>query len=93
MFNWLKKWFAQGASTTTPDVEPESYRGFDIHPEPMAEGGQYRLHGRITRLKDGELQEYRLIRSDVLPSAEQAAELMIAKARRVIDEQGERIFD
>jgi hypothetical protein len=93
MFNWLKKWLSQGTSSATPGFEPESYRGFDIYPEPMAEGGQYRLHGRITRLKDGELQEYRLIRSDLLPSAEQAAELMVAKARRVIDENGERIFD
>lgn len=93
MFNWLKKWCQQGASAPAPRFEPEFYQGFNIYPEPMAEGGQYRLHGRITRLKDGELQEYRLIRSDLLPSAEQAAELMVAKAKRVIDENGERIFD
>ncbi|OIN10419.1 HlyU family transcriptional regulator [Oceanisphaera psychrotolerans] len=93
MFDWLKKWCTKDSHATSPHFEPASYQGFDIHPEPMAEGGQYRLHGRITRLKDGELQEYRLIRSDLLPSAEQAAELMIAKAKRVIDENGERIFD
>ncbi|WP_298723523.1 HlyU family transcriptional regulator [uncultured Oceanisphaera sp.] len=93
MFNWLKKWLSPNAPAVTPAYEPESYQGFGIYPEPMAEGGQYRLHGRITRLKDGERQEYRLIRSDLLPSAEQAAELMVAKAKRVIDENGERIFD
>ncbi len=93
MFDWLKKWRTKDSHATSPRFEPASYQGFDIHPEPMAEGGQYRLHGRITRLKDGELQEYRLIRSDLLPSAEQAAEMMVAKAKRVIDENGERIFD
>ena len=93
MFNWLKKWFQQETAVAAPHFEPESYQGFDIYPDPMPEAGQYRLHGRITQLKDGERQEYRLIRSDLLPSAEQAAELMIAKAKRVIDENGERIFD
>ncbi|WP_445396523.1 HlyU family transcriptional regulator [Zobellella sp. An-6] len=92
MFNWLKK-LGGGAKPGGPRFEPQSYQGFDIYPEPKAEGGQYRLQGRIVQLKDGNRREYLLIRSDLLPSAELAAELMIAKAKRVIDENGERLFD
>ncbi|PSJ44726.1 transcriptional regulator [Zobellella endophytica] len=93
MLKWLKKLAGGGVSTATPGSEPVSYRGFDIYPEPRQEGGQFRLQGRIVQHKDGEQREYLLIRSDLLPSAEQAAELMIGKAKRVIDENGERLFD
>ncbi|ATG73080.1 transcriptional regulator [Zobellella denitrificans] len=93
MFNWLKKLAGKATTDDGPRFEPQSYRGFDIYPEPRAEGGQYRLQGRIVQEQDGNRREYLLIRSDLLPTAEQAAELMVAKARRVIDENGERLFD
>ena len=92
MFNWLKR-LGQNKAGASAGFAHVSYQGFDIHPAPLPDSGQYRLHGRITRLKDGELQEHRLIRSDLLPSAELAAELMVAKAKRVIDENGSRLFD
>ncbi|WP_107851398.1 HlyU family transcriptional regulator [Oceanimonas marisflavi] len=92
MFGWLKKRFASPAPAQA-HFEPVEYKGFTIIPEPGAEGGQYRLQGRIVQHKDGEQREYRLIRADLLPGAEQAAELMVTKARRLIDENGERLFD
>ncbi|MCT7655238.1 HlyU family transcriptional regulator [Oceanimonas sp. NS1] len=92
MFGWLTRLFSSSAPAG-PRFEAVEYKGFVIHPEPGAEGGQYRLQGRIVQLKDGERREYRLIRADLLPSAEQAAELMIGKAQRLIDENGERLFD
>ena len=92
MFGWLKKRFASPAPAQAR-FEPVEYKGFTIIPEPGAEGGQYRLQGRIVHHKDGEQREYRLIRADLLPGAEQAAELMVTKARRLIDENGERLFD
>ncbi|GAA3537473.1 HlyU family transcriptional regulator [Zobellella aerophila] len=92
MFNWLKNLGKPKQTSTDPAFETVSYQGFDIYPEPKAEGGQYRLQGRIVKVIDQEPREYLLIRSDLLPSAELAAELMVAKAKRVIDENGERIF-
>lgn len=97
MFNWLTKWLsgsAHPASTiATSRFALVNYQGYDIHPEPLAEGGQYRINGRITQLFDGTEHSYALVRADVLPSAEQAAELMVAKAKRVIDEHGSRLFN
>lgn len=94
MFKWLKSW-AFRAPSATPQAEfaAVNYRGFDIYPEPLAEGGQYRVNGRITQLIAGEQQSMPLTRADLLPSAAQAAELMLDKAKRVIDEQGDRLFD
>ncbi|MGO1791989.1 MAG: HlyU family transcriptional regulator [Oceanisphaera sp.] len=95
MFNWLKRLGQSKADKSISAVQfaEEFYHGFSIHPEPLAEHGQFRLHGRITRQNNGEQQEYRLIRSDLLPSAELAATLMVDKAKRVIDENGTRLFD
>ncbi|MFD1007718.1 HlyU family transcriptional regulator [Oceanisphaera ostreae] len=92
MFNWLKR-LGQPTTVKPAQFAEETYQGFAIHPEPLIENGQYRLHGRITQLNTGELQEYRLIRCDLLPSAELAATLMVAKAKRMIDENGSRLFD
>ncbi|WMC11352.1 HlyU family transcriptional regulator [Oceanimonas pelagia] len=92
MFTWLKNLFASSAPAGTR-FEPVEYKGFYIIPEPGAEGGQFRLQGRIVHHRQDAPREYRLIRADLLPTAEQAAELMVSKARRLIDENGERLFD
>lgn len=94
MFNWLKNWL----TASTPDAISAgfavvSYQGYDIHPEPLAEGGQYRINGHITQVIDGTEHSYALVRADMLPSAEQAAELMVAKAKRVIDEHSGQLFN
>ncbi|WP_319783525.1 HlyU family transcriptional regulator [Oceanisphaera sp. IT1-181] len=93
MLNWLKKWaFSSPSAPVGSDFAPINYQGYDIHPGPIAEGGQYRINGHITQVIDGTEHSYDLVRADLLPSAEQAAELMIAKAKRVIDEHGNRLF-
>lgn len=100
MFNWLTQWlFRTTPATNTAKAASSSarfaslsYQGYDIHPEPLAEGGQYRINGRISQVIAGTEHNYTLVRADLLPSPEQAAELMIAKAKRVIDEHGSRLF-
>ncbi len=73
----------------TPEPAPsEDYKDFAITPVPQKESGGWRLSARIE--KDG--QEHVLIRSDVLQTKEQADDASIAKAKQMIDEQGERLF-
>ena len=58
----LKKLFSAlfgGEPTKAPEVTPTEYAGYLIYPEAMAEGGQYRLAGRITKELDGVLQTHR----------------------------------
>ncbi|KIC46694.1 hypothetical protein RA28_02665 [Ruegeria sp. ANG-S4] len=73
--------------------EPVSYKGFEIFPDLMAEGRKFRLLARIEKTIDGDRKTYSVIRADVFDSREQAESFSIAKAKQVIDEQGERIFD
>lgn len=76
-----------------PDPEPVEYKGFDIFPDLMDEGGKYRLSARIEKTIDGDRKTYPVIRADTFDSRDQAESFSIAKAKQVIDEQGEGIFD
>ena len=81
-----------GAGAEEPAGEPEEYNGFTIRATPFTEGGQYQTCGVITREIGGEVKEHRFIRADRFASREDAVDVTLRKARRMIDEQGERIF-
>lgn len=86
----LKRLFGGGASQT-PTPKAEDYNGFRIIPEPINEGGQYRLAARIENA-DGS-KSHHLIRADVIRDYDDAVEAAIAKARQMIDQLGPRVFD
>ncbi len=82
----FSKLFGGGKS---PEPAPsETYKDFTIIAAPQKESGGWRLAARIE--KGG--QAHMLIRSDVLQTKEQADAASVAKAKQIIDEQGERLF-
>lgn len=83
----LKKLFGGGSSATKP--EPETYEGFAITPEPARDGSRFRVGALIE--KDG--QTHHLIRADTLDDLDSATEASVRKAKQMIDEQGDRLFD
>lgn len=92
----LKKLFGAlfgGQSPQAAEVTPTEYAGYLIYPEPMAEGGQYRLAGRITREVDGTLLTHRFIRSDLFANPADAERFMVQKAHTFIDQMGDRMFE
>lgn len=78
-----------GGGRAAPARPPVEHEGFTIHAEPIAEGARHRIAARIE--KDG--RSHLMIRADTLETAELAAEASVSKARMLIDEQGEAIFD
>jgi hypothetical protein len=71
----------------------EEHKGFRITPKPIREGGHYRIAARIEKeVADGP-RVYDLVRADTVATPDEARALSLAKARQVIDEQGERLFD
>ncbi|NOI83073.1 transcriptional regulator [Vibrio tubiashii] len=74
------------------EVEPIEYKGYLIYQEALAEGGQYRIAGRITKQFGEEVKTHRFIRSDVLPSKSDANEFMLKKAQMFVDQMGDNIF-
>mgnify|MGYP003735060929 CR=1 FL=1 len=72
--------------------EPDTYKDCLIYAEPMAEGGQWRLAGRIVK-GDGEAaREHKFIRADIFSSRDDVEAATYRKARQIIDEQGEALF-
>ena len=85
---------AGGASAQAePPAEAVEYKGFRIRPAPYSAEGGYQTAGVIE--KDGESgpREHRFVRAERHPSRDDAVAFSVAKAKQIIDQQGERIFD
>ena len=81
--------FSKLFGKSEPDAPAsEEYKGFAITPQPMKEGAQYRLSAVIE--KDG--KSHAVIRADMFTSEETANSVAIAKAKQLIDEQGDALF-
>ncbi|WP_290786437.1 HlyU family transcriptional regulator [Halomonas sp.] len=81
------------APANAPAAEPVEYKGYRIISEPADQNGQYRVSGWIRRDgTDGERQEHRFERSDMVSGREACDQLMVSKAQRFIDEVGEEMF-
>ncbi len=74
-------------------VSEAEHKGFRIEAQPYLAGGQYQMSGRITKAVAGQAKEHRFIRADRFSSLEEAAEFTLVKARQIIDQQGDRLFD
>ena len=81
-----------GSDATGPAAEPETYNGFRIFPEPIKESGGHRISARIEKEVGGEVKTHTLVRADVISSRDDAVEASLAKARQIIDEQGDKLF-
>jgi hypothetical protein len=82
-----------GGKGPSPGSEPVIYKGFAIVPEPIGEGSRYRVAAHIEKEVGGEKRAHMMIRADVLEDRDSAVEVSTAKAKQMIDEQGERLFD
>ena len=81
-----------GGGGKVPAPEPLEYKGFRIIPQPMDEGGQYRLAALIEQGEGESLKTHHLIRADLIRDRDEAVEAAIAKAKQMIDQQGARLF-
>ncbi|MEN8892601.1 HlyU family transcriptional regulator [Planktotalea arctica] len=68
------------------------YQGFRITPQPMKEAQGYRLCAVIEKEVGGAAKSHTLIRADTITSLDECNAASIAKARQMIDQQGERLF-
>ncbi|WP_424948039.1 HlyU family transcriptional regulator [Candidatus Spongiihabitans sp.] len=68
------------------------YQGFNIQPTPNKVSGGWSTEARISKAIDGETKTHHFIRADTTASRDAAAELVVAKARVMIDQAGEQIF-
>jgi hypothetical protein len=93
--SFLKRIFGGGGSASAEQAPGEEleHKGFLIRATPFKEEGQYQTCAVISKDVGGERKEHRLIRADRFPSMEDAVAASFRKAKQMIDEQGERIFN
>lgn len=80
------------AGAAKPVAEPQTYGDCLVHAEPIREGSQYRLAGRIVKQVDGQTLERIFIRADQFSSLDDALECTFRKAHQIIDQNGASLF-
>lgn len=93
--SFLKKLFGmggEGAAKAGKFVAEVEHEGYLIQTAPMRDGSIYRVCGTISKEIDGEMKSHTLIRADTLPSADEASDMTVRKAKQMIKEQGDRLF-
>ena len=81
-----------GGEREPEGAEPVEHAGFTIVATPRKASGGWSTEGHIRKVIDGEAKEVHFIRADTSTSREAAITLSVSKARKIIDEQGERVF-
>jgi len=81
-----------GRDAAEPRNDAIEYNGYRIRPAPYRRAGQYQTCGIIEKEIAEETKEHRFIRAEMHPTREAAVVFSIAKAKQIIDEQGERLF-
>lgn len=97
MFGFLGKLLggsSDGQSGGGERVEADSveYSGFSIVPAAARMGGHWQVAATIKKEIDGELQRFELIRADTHTDVAECQNHALQKAKRVIDEQGDKLF-
>jgi hypothetical protein len=97
MVGFLKKLFGGGddGDGANPDsAEPnEIYKGVAIRANPVKEaGGQWRIAGTVTKEVDGQSVSRQFVRADLVQDKEQAIVTSVNKAKLIIDQNGEGIW-
>jgi hypothetical protein len=91
--SFLKRLFGGGGNDGTADAPTEDYEGYRITATPIAEGQTFRVAATIEKEVAGEIRQHKLVRADTVQGREAAEAACFRKAKQVIDEQGDRIFD
>ncbi|MGV8985265.1 MAG: HlyU family transcriptional regulator [Cypionkella sp.] len=82
-----------GKSTPAANApEPLLYKDFRIFPQPMKEGGTYRVAVQIEKDFGAETKVHQLIRADTNAALDEATKTSIAKAKQAIDQLGDALF-
>ena len=83
---------AGGSGEEAVEREPVDYKGFSIVPAPRKVSGGWTTEGIISKTTGTETRSEHFIRADMLMSEEDAVDYSVTKAKKIIDELGERLF-
>lgn len=89
----MPSFFSRLFGTSVPAApKPVLHKEFRIFPQPVREGGVYRIAARIEKDIGGVTKTHSLIRADTSPTLDEATGASVNKARQAIDQLGDRLF-
>lgn len=92
--SFLKKLLGLGGGDKpTASSAREDYKGYAIEAAPYPAEGQYQVAGVIAKDIEGVRKEHKFVRADRFASKEEAASFCLVKARQIVDQNGDRMFD
>lgn len=91
--SFLKKLFGGGEPKAEAPAPTSEHNGYTIRATPFQEAGQWQLCGVIEKEIGGEAKAHRFIRADRFAGRDDAVEMTFMKARQIIDQSGDRVFD
>ncbi len=94
MVRFLRRLLSPGSGASEKPRADASveYNGYTITPAPEKEPGGWRLVGTISKGTGRDRKVHQLVRADTSPDREAIVAMTIAKAKRIIEEQGDRLF-
>ena len=88
--NLLSRLF--GKSPAAALADPILHKSCRIFPQPLREGGSFRVAARIEKDFGDTVKTHLLQRADTCTSLEEATAISIAKATQAIDQLGDTLF-
>jgi hypothetical protein len=93
VMQFLKKLFGGAPTAAAADAPAMEHKGFRIRATPYQDKGQWQMCGVIEKDIDGVSKSHRFVRADRFAAEAEAAEFTLAKARQIIDQLGDAVFD
>jgi hypothetical protein len=92
--SFLRRLTGGDRGETAPGVRGPAveYEGYAIHAAPRREGAQWLTAGLITKEFPDGVKEHHFIRAETHPSQDDASAFAVVKAKQIIDERGDRLF-
>ena len=83
-----------GAKPEETPADAVLYEGYSIRPSPRQESGHWLTAGVIAKtFDDGETKEHHFIRAETHGGKSAAEDFSIIKAKQIVDEFGDRMFE
>jgi hypothetical protein len=92
--SFWKSLFGGGATESAEKASaPVEYNGYMISAAPYKSEGQYQTAGTITKDVGGVVKEHKFVRADRHAAYDDAVEFSLSKARQIVDQSGDRMFN
>jgi hypothetical protein len=84
---------SDGDKADAPAASAVEYKGYRIFAAPAKEGSQFRIAGTIEKDTPEGVKRHQFIRADVYANRDDAMAVTTSKARQIIDQLGDRMFN